>query len=150
MDHAQGRASKGTKVDSRSRSSVPFRHPSLIHHLCFSTAAPCQRHVHRSGANRARNPEQPRSIEKGSAGAPVGVRLADCQQGDRSVHGMTAGSFSKLTTVFAASLTSWRSYLLELLGLHAGSPHSSPLSSELSFATNPLTRGNCCPSPSAV
>ena len=64
MDHAQGRASKGTKVDSRSRSSVPFRHPSLIHHICFSTAAPCQRHVHRSGANRARNPEQPRSLKK--------------------------------------------------------------------------------------
>ena len=84
-DHAQGRASKGTKVDSRSRSSVPFRHPSLIHHICFSTAAPCQRHVHRSGTNRAPNREQPRSVKKGSAAAPVGVRRAHCDQGDRCV-----------------------------------------------------------------
>src|SRR5215831_9960057 len=86
MDHAQGRASKGTKVDSRSRSSVPFRHPSLIHHICFSTAAPCQRHVHRSGANRARNSEQPRSVKKGSTSAAVRLRGADRQEGNLLIY----------------------------------------------------------------
>jgi len=31
------------------------------------------------------NPEQPRSLKKGSAAARLGVRHADCEQGDRSV-----------------------------------------------------------------
>jgi hypothetical protein len=42
----------------------------------------CGRSRPLSGANRARNPEQPPSGKKGSAAAPVGVRPADCQQGD--------------------------------------------------------------------
>ena len=39
-----------------------------------------------SGPNRARNPERPRSVKKGSAAASVGVRRADREEGDRSVH----------------------------------------------------------------
>ena len=38
-----------------------------------------------SGANRARNPEQPRSVKKRSAAASVGVRHADSEQGDRPI-----------------------------------------------------------------
>ena len=44
----------------------------------------CCRSRSLSRANRARNPEQPRSVQKGSAAALVGVRRANCKQRDRS------------------------------------------------------------------
>ena len=41
-----------------------------------------------SGAHRARNPERPRSVKKGSAIASVGLRYADREQGDRSLRSL--------------------------------------------------------------
>jgi hypothetical protein len=51
--------------------------------------ATCCRSRSLPGANRARNPEQPRFVKKGSAAASVDVRHADREQGDRSVRAIT-------------------------------------------------------------